>query len=116
MSMVTGSLCLSQASSGIKAGYTLDRVPTHCRAHTHAHSITHYGQFRDANQPTMHVFGPGEETGALRGNPRGTGRTCKASEYFVLKVDVLEAGKMGKRKDLSEFDKGQILMARRLDE
>jgi len=27
---------------------------------------------------------------------------------------VLEAGKMGKRKDLSEFDKGQIVMARRL--
>ena len=37
-----------------------------------------------------------------------------ASEHFVLKVDVLEAGKMGKRKDLSEFDKGQIVMARRL--
>ena len=32
----------------------------------------------------------------------------------VLKVDVLEAGKMGKRKDLRDFDKGQILMARRL--
>ncbi|KAK3553635.1 hypothetical protein QTP70_006264 [Hemibagrus guttatus] len=26
-----GSLCLSQASSGIKAGYTLDGVPTHHR-------------------------------------------------------------------------------------
>ncbi|KAK3510551.1 hypothetical protein QTP70_010009 [Hemibagrus guttatus] len=25
----------------------------------------------------MHVFGPGEETGVLGGNPRGTGRTCK---------------------------------------
>ncbi|KAK3523365.1 hypothetical protein QTP86_029845, partial [Hemibagrus guttatus] len=30
-----------------------------------------------ANQPTMHVFGPGEETGAPGGNPQGTGRTCK---------------------------------------
>ena len=29
-------------------------------------------------------------------------------------VDVLEAGKMGKRKDLSDFHKGQIVMARRL--
>ncbi|KAK3530635.1 hypothetical protein QTP86_029561 [Hemibagrus guttatus] len=29
-----------------------------------------------------------------------------ASEHFVLKVDVLEAGKMDKRKDLSEFDEG----------
>ena len=27
---------------------------------------------------------------------------------------MLEAGKMGKRMDLSEFDKGQIVMARRL--
>ncbi|KAK3565242.1 hypothetical protein QTP86_001495 [Hemibagrus guttatus] len=40
-----------------------------------------------------------------------------ASEHFVLKVDVLEAGKMDKRKDLSEFDKkGQIVMARPLDQ
>ncbi|XP_058236036.1 uncharacterized protein LOC131346567 isoform X1 [Hemibagrus wyckioides] len=29
-----GSQCLSQTSSGIKAGYTLDGVPTHCRAQT----------------------------------------------------------------------------------
>ncbi|KAK3554677.1 hypothetical protein QTP70_032666 [Hemibagrus guttatus] len=52
-----GSLCLSQASSGIKAGYTLDGVPTHLRVHSFTHTITHYVQFRDANQPTMHVFG-----------------------------------------------------------
>ncbi|KAK3508340.1 hypothetical protein QTP70_022085, partial [Hemibagrus guttatus] len=44
---------------------------------THTLSFTQYGQFRDANQPTMHVFGLGEETGAPEGNPRGTGRTCK---------------------------------------
>ncbi|KAK3575304.1 hypothetical protein QTP86_023420 [Hemibagrus guttatus] len=31
-----GLLC--QASLGIKAGYTLDGVPTHHRAHTHTHS------------------------------------------------------------------------------
>ncbi|KAK3512464.1 hypothetical protein QTP70_012995 [Hemibagrus guttatus] len=31
-------------------------------------------------------------------------------------VDVLESGKMGKRKDLSEFDNGQIVMARPLDQ
>ncbi|KAK3516447.1 hypothetical protein QTP70_014356, partial [Hemibagrus guttatus] len=37
---VTGSLCLSQASLGIKAGYTLDRGPTHRRAHTLSHSLT----------------------------------------------------------------------------
>ncbi|KAK3506859.1 hypothetical protein QTP70_029532, partial [Hemibagrus guttatus] len=48
---------------------------THTLSFTHA--ITHYEQFRDANQPTMHVFGPGEETGVPGGNPQGTGRTCK---------------------------------------
>ncbi|KAK3552597.1 hypothetical protein QTP86_017936, partial [Hemibagrus guttatus] len=31
-------------------------------------AITHYGQFRDANQPTVHVFGLGEETGVPGGN------------------------------------------------
>ncbi|KAK3508268.1 hypothetical protein QTP70_018018 [Hemibagrus guttatus] len=72
---VTGSLCLSQASLGIKAGYTLDGVPTHRRADIL--SFTHYGQFRDANQPTMHVFGLGEETGVSGGNPQGMRRTCK---------------------------------------
>ncbi|KAK3534223.1 hypothetical protein QTP86_007022 [Hemibagrus guttatus] len=36
----SGSLCLSQALLGIKAGYTLDGVPTHRRAHTHSHSHT----------------------------------------------------------------------------
>ncbi|KAK3546690.1 hypothetical protein QTP70_031382 [Hemibagrus guttatus] len=35
---------------------------------------------------------------------------------ILFKVDVLEAGQMGKRKDLSEFDKGQIVMARQLDQ
>ncbi|KAK3557599.1 hypothetical protein QTP70_030530 [Hemibagrus guttatus] len=80
-----GSLCLSQASLGIKAGYTLDGVPTHHRAHTlsFTHAITYYGQFRDANQPTMHVFGLGEETGAPGGNPRGTGRTCKLHRHMA---------------------------------
>ena len=34
-----------------------------------------------------------------------------ASEHFVLKVDVLEAGKMGKCKALSKFNEGQILKA-----
>ena len=32
----------------------------------------------------------------------------------VLEVDVLDAGEMGRSKDLSDFDKGQIVMARRL--
>ncbi|KAK3560090.1 hypothetical protein QTP86_033834 [Hemibagrus guttatus] len=44
---------------------------------------THTGQFRDANQPTMHVFGLGEETGVPRGNPRGTGRTCKLHTHMA---------------------------------
>ncbi|KAK3555515.1 hypothetical protein QTP86_021298, partial [Hemibagrus guttatus] len=33
---------------------------THTLSFTHA--ITHYGQFRDANQPTMHVFGGGNRS------------------------------------------------------
>ena len=37
-----------------------------------------------------------------------------ASEQSVLEVDVLDAGEMGRSKDLSNFDKGQIVMARRL--
>ena len=37
-----------------------------------------------------------------------------ASEQSVLEVDVLDAEEMGRSKDLSNFDKGQIIMARRL--
>ncbi|KAK3548899.1 hypothetical protein QTP70_021714, partial [Hemibagrus guttatus] len=67
-------------------------VPTHRRSanpsqgtHTlsFTHAITHYGQFRDANQPTTHVFGLGEETGVPEGNPRGTGRTCKLHTHMA---------------------------------
>ncbi|KAK3575604.1 hypothetical protein QTP86_031274, partial [Hemibagrus guttatus] len=54
---LTGSLCLSQASSGIKAGYTLDGVPTH-----HTHKFTHYGQFRDSNQPRSMSVGGNRST------------------------------------------------------
>ena len=35
-----------------------------------------------------------------------------ASEQSVLEVDVLDAGEMGRSKDLSNFDNGQIVMAR----
>ena len=35
-----------------------------------------------------------------------------ASEHFVLEVDMLESWKMGKRKALNEFEKGQIGIAR----
>ncbi|KAK3508309.1 hypothetical protein QTP70_019536 [Hemibagrus guttatus] len=44
------------------------------------------------------------------------GYILAASEHFVLKVDVLEAGKMGNCKDLSDFNKGQIVIARPLDQ
>lgn len=33
-------------------------------------------------------------------------------EHFVLKVDGLEAGKLGKHKDLSELEEDQIVLAR----
>ncbi|KAK3527217.1 hypothetical protein QTP86_014634 [Hemibagrus guttatus] len=45
------------------------------------------------------------------GLPRLIDARVKAGPF-----DVLETGKMGKRKDLSEFDKGQIVMARPLDQ
>lgn len=35
-------------------------------------------------------------------------------EHFTLKSDVLEAEEMGKGKNLSKFDKGQIDMSKRL--
>lgn len=35
-----------------------------------------------------------------------------SSNHFVLKFDVLQVGKIGKHKDLSEFYKRQIAMAR----
>ncbi|KAK3511061.1 hypothetical protein QTP70_030101 [Hemibagrus guttatus] len=40
---------------------------------------------------------------------------CLHEQFSVVEL-VLEAGKMGKCKDLSEFDKGQIVMAGRLDQ
>ena len=43
------------------------------------------------------------------------GGICKAaSEHVVFKVDVLDAGKKGKHKDLSKFEEGKIAMATRL--
>ncbi|KAK3572532.1 hypothetical protein QTP86_034320, partial [Hemibagrus guttatus] len=45
--------------------------------YTHSLIHSHNGQFRDANQPTMHVFGLGEKTEVPGENPQGTGRTCK---------------------------------------
>ncbi|KAK3536951.1 hypothetical protein QTP86_027139 [Hemibagrus guttatus] len=40
--------------------------------HTHSftHAITHYGQFRDANQPTMHVLTGGGNRRTRRKPPR----------------------------------------------
>lgn len=43
--------------SGQKVRGTLDGVPTHCRSQIH--TFTHYGRFRDADQPTLHAFGLG---------------------------------------------------------
>ncbi|KAK3515715.1 hypothetical protein QTP70_029929 [Hemibagrus guttatus] len=49
---------------------------------------------------------PPEELEEVSGEREWVGYIRQQSEHFVLKVDVLEAGKMGKRKDLSEFDEG----------
>ncbi|KAF4078371.1 hypothetical protein AMELA_G00198480, partial [Ameiurus melas] len=101
---ITRNLEPIPGSIGHKAGYTLDRVPVHCRAqsHTHSHthsyttdtpiSLPHYGHFRHANQPT---FGLGEETGVPGGNPRSTGRTCKFRTHVSpagIEPQTLEVG------------------------
>uniref|UniRef100_A0A8C4TQH1 RNA methyltransferase n=1 Tax=Erpetoichthys calabaricus TaxID=27687 RepID=A0A8C4TQH1_ERPCA len=56
---------------------TPGRAPAHRRVHTHPPS-THYGQFRIANAPNLHVFG-------LGGNPRKlhTGRTREANRGLL---------------------------------
>lgn len=38
----------------------------------------------------------------------------ETNKYLVLKVVVLETGKIGKRKDMIKFDMGQIVMVIRL--
>ncbi|KAK3562480.1 hypothetical protein QTP86_034595 [Hemibagrus guttatus] len=58
---VTGNLEPIPGDYRHKAEHTLDRMPVYRRAQSHN------GQFRDANQPTMHVFGLGEETLKARG-------------------------------------------------
>ncbi|KAK3541577.1 hypothetical protein QTP86_032709, partial [Hemibagrus guttatus] len=57
--------------SSLRPGTRPDPDEQFSVAHTHSHSHT------TDNQPTMHVFGLGEETGVPGGNPQGTGRTCK---------------------------------------
>ncbi|KAK3557332.1 hypothetical protein QTP70_026587 [Hemibagrus guttatus] len=71
---ITGSLCPSQASSGNKAGYTLDGVPTHRRAHTRSRTTDNLEM--PINLQCMSLD-RGEETGVPGENPRGMGRTCK---------------------------------------
>ncbi|KAK3561141.1 hypothetical protein QTP86_028291, partial [Hemibagrus guttatus] len=78
------------ASLGIKAGYTLDRVPKPIRR---AHAPR---QFRDANQPTTHVIGPGrkpeypEETPKARGEHANSTHTAEAGiEPPTLEMSLL---------------------------
>lgn len=58
---VAGKLEPIPAEFGRKAGYTLNRVPIHYRAtiHTPVHT---FGQFVQASQPNLHIFGLWEET------------------------------------------------------
>ncbi|KAK3550030.1 hypothetical protein QTP86_018655, partial [Hemibagrus guttatus] len=95
----------------IKAGYTQCQLIT---GHTHTliHAITHYGQFRDANQPTMHVFGLGEETGVPGGNPRGTGRTCKLHTHMAeagIEPPTLELDIMPRSKEIQKQMRKKVI-------
>ncbi|KAK3541183.1 hypothetical protein QTP86_016224 [Hemibagrus guttatus] len=60
---VAGNLEPIAGDSEHKAEYTVVRMPVY---HTH----THYRHFRDANQPTTHVFELEEKTGVPGGTPR----------------------------------------------
>lgn len=42
-----------------KSRNILDRLPNYYKAQSH--TFTHYGQFREDNQPTKHVFGLGKK-------------------------------------------------------
>ncbi|KAF4080788.1 hypothetical protein AMELA_G00175130 [Ameiurus melas] len=53
-SMSTGTSSLSQGASSFGQG-----LPIHPSAQSHTHLFIHFGH---ASQPTMHVFGLGEET------------------------------------------------------
>ncbi|KAK3541655.1 hypothetical protein QTP86_034659, partial [Hemibagrus guttatus] len=75
------------ASLGIKAGYTLDGMPTHSRAHTHSHSLTQYGQFRDANQPTMHVFGLGRKPECPEETPEAWGEHANSTHTAEVGIE-----------------------------
>ncbi len=77
---VTGNLEPIPGSIGHKAGLHPGQGASPSQGtitYTLTHPFIHYGHFRHAHQPTMHVFGLGEETGVPGGNPHSTGRTCK---------------------------------------
>ncbi|KAF4088384.1 hypothetical protein AMELA_G00082300 [Ameiurus melas] len=79
---VTGNLELIQGDIGHKAGYTLDRVPVHCRAqsytHSHTHSYTTDTLDTPISLPCMSlVWGRKPEY------PEETGRTCKLRTHMA---------------------------------
>ncbi|KAK3562440.1 hypothetical protein QTP86_034083 [Hemibagrus guttatus] len=82
-------------SLGIKAGYTLDRVPTHHRAHTHSHSLTKSHTMDNLEMP-INLQCMSLDRGRKPEYPeetRGTGRTCKLHTHTVeagIKPPTLE--------------------------
>ncbi|KAK3519490.1 hypothetical protein QTP70_031813, partial [Hemibagrus guttatus] len=51
---------------------------------------THYRQFRDSNQPTMHVFGPGEENRVPGGNPEARGEHANSTHTWRRRESDLQ--------------------------
>ncbi|KAK3568891.1 hypothetical protein QTP86_019579, partial [Hemibagrus guttatus] len=56
--------------------------------HKHSHSLTHYGQFRDSNQPTMHVFGLGRKPEYPEETPEARGEHANSTHTHTAEAGI----------------------------
>lgn len=79
-------------SSGPKAGPTLDRTPSHHRAH-HTHTDSLRQTSRHARSPHRHIFRVWEETGAPKENPHTRGENVNTLDnghnFFFLLINLI---------------------------